>query len=204
MKKAKPTLKNIIAYIQGNLRYKLYYSKFAFLIRPHIKQQIDIRINSMDKQCYEEGQCKMCGCQTTALQMANKACDKPCYPSMMSKIDWNKIKNRLQVYDTNTGKWWHVLPELNIFWGNTYISFEDEIMSQPKPISKLEESTIKLFKDEEAHPMSHTEETIFQKYVREYPAIKLMEAESEVFIEKMKNLNRTTKEYNEKLEKLHS
>ena len=94
MEKAKPTLKNITAYIQGNLRYKLYYSKFAFLIRPHIKQQIDVRINSMDKQCYDEGQCKLCGCQTTALQMANKACDKPCYPRMLNKKEWNIITNK--------------------------------------------------------------------------------------------------------------
>ena len=88
MKKAKPTLKNIIAYIQGNLRYKLFYSNFAFLIRPHIREQIFTRIKSMDKKCYNEGQCKMCGCQTTHLQMANKACDKPCYPRMMSRKEW--------------------------------------------------------------------------------------------------------------------
>ena len=93
MEKAKPTLKNIIAYIQGNLRYKLFYSNFAFLIRPHIREQIEARIRSMDQECYNAGECKMCGCQTTALQMANKACDKPCYPSMMSKKQWNFFKD---------------------------------------------------------------------------------------------------------------
>ena len=81
-------LKNIQAYIQGKLRYKLYYSKFAFLIRKHIREQIEVRINSMDRQCYYDGQCKMCGCTTTALQMANKACDKPCYPKMLTKSKW--------------------------------------------------------------------------------------------------------------------
>ena len=105
MKKAKPTLKNIIAYIQGKLRYKLYYSNFVFLIRPHIREQIQARINSMDKQCYNEGQCKMCGCQTTALQMANKACDKPCYPSMLSKKKWNWFKKAK--YATVDGILWH-------------------------------------------------------------------------------------------------
>ena len=103
--KAKPTLKNIIAYIQGNLRYKLFYSNFAFLIRPHIREQIQARINSMDKQCYNEGQCKMCGCQTTALQMADKACDKPCYPSMLSKKKWNWLKK--VKYITVDGILWH-------------------------------------------------------------------------------------------------
>ena len=105
MKKAKPTLKNIIAYIQGKLRYKLYYSNFVFLIRPHIREQIQARINSMDKQCYNEGQCKMCGCQTTALQMANKACYKPCYPSMLSKKKWNWFKK--VKYATVDGILWH-------------------------------------------------------------------------------------------------
>ena len=90
--KAKPTLKNIIAYIQGNLRYKLFYSNFAFLIRPHIREQIEVRINSMDQECYNAGECKICGCQTTHLQMADKACDKPCYPRMLSKRDWKFLK----------------------------------------------------------------------------------------------------------------
>ena len=93
MKKAKPTFKNIIAYIQGNLRYRLFYSNFAFLIRPHIREQIEVRINSMDQECYNAGECKICGCQTTHLQMADKACDKPCYPSMMSKKQWNFFKD---------------------------------------------------------------------------------------------------------------
>ena len=92
MKKAKPTLKNILSYLQGNLRYKLFYSNFAFLIRPHIREQIEVRINSMDPICYGNGECKLCGCQTTALQMANKACDKPCYPSMMNKKQWDFFK----------------------------------------------------------------------------------------------------------------
>ena len=83
---------NILAYIQGNLRYKLFYSKFAFLIRPHIREQIQVRINSMDKECYNAGECKLCGCQTTHLQMANKACDKPCYPRMLPRREWKIIK----------------------------------------------------------------------------------------------------------------
>lgn len=156
MKKAKPTLKNIIAYIQGNLRYKLYYSKFAFLIRSHIKEQIDTRISSMDPQCYEEGQCKMCGCQTTALQMADKACSKPCYPRMLNKDEWDQMKKDFQIYDKTTGKWWHVLVGINHFIGLNYKSFEDEISQQPKPNSKLEESDIKLFKDEEGLPENET------------------------------------------------
>lgn len=93
MNKAKPTIKNIISYIQGNIRYKLYYSKWSWLIPSHIREQIDFRIHKMDKECYNQGACKMCGCKTTALQMANKQCDKPCYPEMMNKKQWKKYKH---------------------------------------------------------------------------------------------------------------
>ena len=90
--KTRYTPNNILNYIQGNIRYQLYYSKFAFLIPKHIREQIDIRINSMDPQCYKEGQCKLCGCSTTALQMCDKQCDKPCYPPMVNKVAWEKFK----------------------------------------------------------------------------------------------------------------
>lgn len=44
----------------------------------------------MDPECYVKGQCKMCGCTTTALQMANKSCPKPCYPKMMNRKQWKE------------------------------------------------------------------------------------------------------------------
>lgn len=90
--KARITLKNIFYYIQGSLRYRFYYSKLKFLIPLHIREQIYYRIMVMDEDCYSQGQCKLCGCSTTALQMANKACDKPCYPKMMNKKNWKKYK----------------------------------------------------------------------------------------------------------------
>jgi hypothetical protein len=61
------------------------------LMRQHIWEQIKWRIKIMDKQCYRQGSCKLCGCETTALQMANKSCDKPCYPPMMSRKLWRKF-----------------------------------------------------------------------------------------------------------------
>ena len=88
------------SYIQGKLRYKAYYSKnYKWLIRNHIFEQILWRISIMDKECFSNGACKMCGCDTTALQMANKACPKPCYPKMMNKFEWNiyKINNNLTI-----------------------------------------------------------------------------------------------------------
>lgn len=101
--KSFPSWNDIISYIQGNLRYKAYYSKnFKWLIRDHIREQIDFRIKVMDKECYDNGSCKLCGCSTTALQMADKACDKPCYPPMMCKTKWDAIKELLiSTYEKN-------------------------------------------------------------------------------------------------------
>ena len=62
-------LKDVWYYIQGNYRYMLYYSKFRFLIRQHIRRQIALRILVMNEECYSNGECIKCGCATTPLQM---------------------------------------------------------------------------------------------------------------------------------------
>lgn len=86
-------ISNIFAFIQGYSRYHAYYSKyFKWLISKYIFEQIQYRISVMDIECYEKGSCKICGCDTTALQMANKACPKPCYPPMMSRQEWMMFK----------------------------------------------------------------------------------------------------------------
>ena len=103
--KAKINIKNVYSYIIGNYRYQLYYSKyFSWLMRTFIKRQIAIRIKSMDEECFNNGQCKMCGCKTTALQMANKACNKPCYPSMLSRNKWWLLKRTKGL--TIKGEYW--------------------------------------------------------------------------------------------------
>lgn len=95
----KRKLNNIIAYLQGWYRYYLYYSKLlygidlSYLIRLHIYQQIVMRINSMNRECYYSGSCIICGCKTTALQMANRACEGDCYPKMLSKEQWKELKS---------------------------------------------------------------------------------------------------------------
>ena len=95
----------MIAYLQGNLRYKLWYSKYLkWIIRKHIREQIEFRIDFMKPDCYNNGVCLICQCTTTALQMANKACDAPCYPEMMVKRDWNIFKEGHVVFD-NKGRW---------------------------------------------------------------------------------------------------
>jgi len=89
----KYSLKNIKAYLQGNIRYELYYSeRWKWLIPEHIKEQIEVRIKSMDRQCFNDGSCKICGCKTTNLQMANIACEGDCYPVMVSRSRWKYLK----------------------------------------------------------------------------------------------------------------
>lgn len=92
MKKAK----NIGYFIQGWIRYGMYYNKrLRFFMRRHILEQIDYRIGKMNKECYTSGSCVECGCKTTALQMANKPCDGDCYVSMQSRKNWKKLKGNI-------------------------------------------------------------------------------------------------------------
>lgn len=89
MKKIYHNPRDMFYYFQGNIRYKIYYSKYKnLLIRKHILEQIEYRIKMMNPKCYNKGECIECGCATTQLQMCNKACDGKCYPTMMGKKDW--------------------------------------------------------------------------------------------------------------------
>ena len=96
-------MNKIFDYLQGNIRYKLYYSKyFNFLIPSHIKEQYRYRLNSMDEECLNNGSCKECGCKTTHLQFANKACGGLCYPKFKNRKSWKKLvgyKNHIYEYD---------------------------------------------------------------------------------------------------------
>lgn len=90
-----PKFSDVIAYLQGNIRYKIYHSRFWYgtwlarlLLPQRIVWQYYYRLEKMDKECYNRGSCKLCGCMTTKLQFANKACPRPCYPPMMSKEKW--------------------------------------------------------------------------------------------------------------------
>lgn len=102
------SLEDVIDYFRGMIRYRLWNSKYYFFIPLHIREQINFRIEVMDKDCFENGTCKLCGCMTTALQMANKACEKPCYPHMLNKKDWKSFKSNLAVYDIHTKLLWQL------------------------------------------------------------------------------------------------
>jgi len=78
-------------FIQGHCRQTLYYS-YPALLRKHIKEQIEWRMLVVDKECWNSGQCKICGCSQPALLMCDKPCDKPCYFPMLNKGEWKFFK----------------------------------------------------------------------------------------------------------------
>lgn len=85
--KKKITIENIIAYIQGNIRYKLYYSKnyrFRWMVSKYIQDTFKQRLDVIPKECLLNAQCKECGCAVPQLQFANKSCESKCYPPMKS------------------------------------------------------------------------------------------------------------------------
>lgn len=98
-------LKDVLYYLQGNIRYQIFYSKFAFLIREHIREQIQARINSMNQECFTSGSCIKCGCNTTHLQMCNKACEGDCYPKMLDKEEWITMKDHFFIYTSEQKVW---------------------------------------------------------------------------------------------------
>jgi len=107
MNSANP-LKDIYSYIQGNIRYKLYYSiNWKWLIRKHIREQIDYRIRRMNQECYSKGQCIICGCQTTHLQMANKPCDGYEYPPIVSKYKWHEYSFNYKAIEYGEYYWFY-------------------------------------------------------------------------------------------------
>ena len=94
----KKKIKDVFYYLEGTIRYYIYYSKFRNLIKPYIREQIELRILVMNTECYEKGYCTCCGCKTTALQMCSKACEGNCYPPFMNKEQWSHFKT----FTTNT------------------------------------------------------------------------------------------------------
>ena len=89
--KGEYTVSDVMNYFIGMSRYQLY-TYLPFLVMPYIRKQIELRFRMMDKDCYNNGSCKLCGCEVPHLQMANKSCDKPCYPPIMSRYDWKHFK----------------------------------------------------------------------------------------------------------------
>lgn len=101
----KKKLIDVWYYIQGNYRYYFYYGgklsgKYKFIaylrkqvLQQYIKDQIAWRIDNMNRECYYNGECIKCSCQTTHLQMCDKPCEGACYPQMLNRDEWERFKN---------------------------------------------------------------------------------------------------------------
>ena len=96
----------IIDYFRGNIRHYLYYSNYmSWLLPEHISDQINMRIKLMNPECYNKGECVVCGCKTLNLQMANKSCEDDCYPPIMSKKDWTGFRSGITTYEDDNYMW---------------------------------------------------------------------------------------------------
>lgn len=100
------SVKDVIEYYIAIYRNQYYNTKFQWLIRKHIREQIDYRISVMKKECYINGECTECGCETPALQMTNKPCKGNCYPSMMNRKNWKAFNNYIYITDYKTKITW--------------------------------------------------------------------------------------------------
>lgn len=120
---------DIYFYFEGNFRYKLYYSKYKWLIRQHIVEQIDYRVKMMNEECYNKGSCVECGCETIALQMCSKKCKGNCYPPLTNSKLWSKfIKRENILLETDSQGIW-VLDEKTdepIFYKETNTGYVPE------------------------------------------------------------------------------
>lgn len=101
---AKITLRNIKKFIVGWTRYifyKIAHADFMKKVSEDLKflpkekeEQFKWRLTIMDEECLKNGACKVCGCKTPQLQMADEGCEGGCYPDMMDKKSWNEFKSK--------------------------------------------------------------------------------------------------------------
>jgi hypothetical protein len=99
MNKKDINLKNIKAYVQGNLRYLTEQYGPEFLkMEPHIREQVMFRMDIANPECKKAKSCIKCGCDTPQLFYADKQCGGECYPKMMNKEEWKNYQKHLSNY----------------------------------------------------------------------------------------------------------
>ena len=133
----KKFIKNVKAYIMGNLRHKLYYSKLRFLLRPLVLEQFEWRVKAMNKVCYNQGSCVKCGCVTTALQMAKKACAGDCYPPFLKAAEWAQFNSGFTAIDENNDTWFTRSTQVP---GNARVMYEVNVYKNDEKVSKYYET----------------------------------------------------------------
>ena len=99
---------HIKSYLQAKWRRGLLSSTAAKLLTaeakdyfglPLYKQEIiiwrtyNLQFNNQGRECLKQNECP-CGCVTSEVLLADSACDKGCFPDMLSLSDWNKFKKK--------------------------------------------------------------------------------------------------------------
>lgn len=110
--KGEYSFSEVTDFFRAELRYYLFYHrniKVRNLLPKHLIEQFQFRIDyMMDRECYMNGQCKICGCTTPDLQFTNATCKGNCYPSLMSKRNWSFFKEHTGHYtDESTHTQWY-------------------------------------------------------------------------------------------------
>ena len=62
-----------------------------FLIRKHIREQLEWRFKKVNPVCKEQGSCLGCGCVYPQVVYCSKGCVLECYPKMLSRYEWERI-----------------------------------------------------------------------------------------------------------------
>lgn len=86
------TWEDVTSWLVGSARL-YFYRKDPTLLPDHIVQQFEWRQDQVPAECLN-GACKVCGCSTPGLFMANKSCDAECYPPMMSRKKWQEYVDK--------------------------------------------------------------------------------------------------------------
>jgi hypothetical protein len=168
------TMKNIHAYLQGNLRMLTeQYGPDYLKMDPHIKEQIIFRMDVSNPECIEQKECKECHCTIPNLMYANKQCGGACYPEMMNADRWEEFKKALRIYtlENNIEKigypfdWKHIESLIgkeeinnkeNLISGNGTTKIDDVVINIPD--QKLGTTVLHTF---ELH--NHNDQTVFIK-----------------------------------------
>lgn len=100
---AKINISNIKGVIQS-LSRKVQRNISGFELDEHIYEQIIWRRTEVEKKspkCWNENECKICGCDVLGKTMEDRSCEGKCYTAMMNKEEWEeyKIINNIKLFD---------------------------------------------------------------------------------------------------------
>lgn len=100
---AKLTFRNAWAVIQSIFR-KMRRGLGGFDLPAHQYEQIIWRrtqVKEKSPECWEMGECIVCGCDILGKTMEDRSCEDKCYPEMMNKEQWNqyKIDNEIKLFE---------------------------------------------------------------------------------------------------------